>query len=58
MRIGAAYIRVSTEDQIEFSPNSQIKKIKEYAKHNDIILPEELIFVDKGISGKYAKKRP
>ena len=31
MKIGAAYIRVSTEDQIEFSPDSQLKKIKEYA---------------------------
>lgn len=58
MKIGAAYIRVSTDDQIEFSPDSQLKKIKEYAKHNDIILPEEFIFVDEGISGKYAKKRP
>ena len=58
MKIGAAYVRVSTEDQIEFSPDSQIKKIKEYAKQNDIILPEEFIFIDEGISGKYAKKRP
>ncbi len=58
MKIGAAYVRVSTEDQIEFSPDSQIKKIKEYAKQNDIILPEEFVFIDEGISGKYAKKRP
>ena len=58
MKIGAAYIRVSTDDQIEFSPDSQLKKIKEYAKHNDIILPEEFIFVDEGISGKYAKSDP
>ena len=58
MKIGAAYVRVSTEEQIEFSPDSQIKKIKEYAKQNDIILPEEFIFIDEGISGKYAKKRP
>lgn len=58
MKIGAAYIRVSTDDQIEFSPDSQLKKIKEYAKNNDILLPEEFIFVDEGISGKYAKKRP
>lgn len=57
-KIGAAYIRVSTEDQVEFSPDSQLKKIKEYAKHHDVILPEEFIFVDEGISGKYAKKRP
>ena len=46
MKIGAAYIRVSTEDQIEFSPDSQLKKIKEYAKRNDIILPEKFVFID------------
>lgn len=58
MKIGAAYIRVSTEDQVEFSPDSQIKKIREYAKSNDIVLPKEFIFIDEGVSGKYAKKRP
>lgn len=58
MKIGAAYIRVSTDDQTEFSPDSQIKKIREYAKHNDILLPEEFIFIDEGISGKCAKNRP
>ena len=58
MKIGAAYIRVSTDDQIELSPDSQLKEIKKYAKNNDIILSKEFIFVDEGISGKYAKKRP
>lgn len=58
MQTGAAYIRVSTEDQIEFSPDSQIKKIKEYAERNDILLPEEFIFLDEGISGRNAEKRP
>ncbi len=58
MKIGAAYIRVSTDDQIELSPDSQLKEIKKYAKNNDIILSNEFIFVDEGISGKYAKKRP
>ncbi len=58
MKVGAAYIRVSTEDQIEFSPDSQLKKIKEYANQHDIILPDEYIFVDEGISGRYAEKRP
>lgn len=58
MKIGAAYIRVSTEDQIEFSPDSQLKKIKEYAKQNDIILPEKFVFIDEAISGKNAKTRP
>ncbi len=55
---GAAYIRVSTEDQIEYSPESQIKKIKEYAVSHDILLPEEFIFLDEGISGRNAEKRP
>lgn len=58
MKTAAAYIRVSTEDQIEFSPDSQIKAIREYAKRNDIILPEEFIFMDEGISGRNVKKRP
>ena len=58
MQTGAAYIRVSTEDQIEFSPDSQIKKIKEYAALHDIFLPEEFIFIDEGISGRHAENRP
>ena len=31
LRIGAAYIRVSDERQDEYSPDSQLKKIREYA---------------------------
>lgn len=57
MKIAAAYIRVSTDDQIEYSPESQIKAIREYAKKNDYILPEEYIFIDEGISGRNTKKR-
>lgn len=58
MKIAAAYIRVSTEEQIEYSPESQIKAIRDYAKRNDIILPEEFIFMDEGISGRTVGKRP
>lgn len=58
MKIAAAYIRVSTDDQIEYSPESQIKAIREYAKRNDYILPDEYIFMDEGISGKTTGKRP
>lgn len=58
MQTGAAYIRVSTEEQLEFSPDSQIKKIKEYAAVHKIVLPETYIFIDEGISGRSAKKRP
>lgn len=59
MKIAAAYIRVSTDDQLEYSPDSQLEKIREYAEQNGMILPEEFIFrEDEGISGKAAKKRP
>lgn len=57
MKIAAAYIRVSTDDQIEYSPSSQLEKIREYAKRNDYILPDEYIFIDEGISGRHTQKR-
>lgn len=56
--IAAAYIRVSTDNQTELSPDSQIKVIQQYAKQNGFIIPNEYIFRDDGISGKYASKRP
>lgn len=58
MNTAAAYIRVSTDDQIEFSPDSQLKAIRKYAKDHELILPDEFIFVDEGISGRKADKRP
>lgn len=58
MQTGAAYIRVSTEEQVEFSPDSQLKKIREYAQSHSIRLPAEFIFLDEGISGRHAEKRP
>lgn len=58
MKTAAAYIRVSTDDQIEYSPDSQLKAIRAYAKSNDMLLPEEFVFVDEGISGRKAEKRP
>ncbi len=58
MKLAAAYIRVSTDDQVEYSPDSQLKLLREYAKKNDMILPEEFIFSDEGISGRNAKHRP
>lgn len=57
MKTAAAYIRVSTEDQVEFSPDSQLKAIRKYAKEHDLILPEEFIFADEGISGRKTDKR-
>lgn len=58
MKIAAAYIRVSTEDQTEFSPDSQLKEIRKYAKAHDLILPDAFIFADEGISGRHTAKRP
>ncbi|WP_143436219.1 recombinase family protein [Intestinibacillus massiliensis] len=36
IRIGAAYIRVSTDDQVEYSPESQLVEIGKYEKTNSI----------------------
>lgn len=58
MQIAAAYIRVSTEDQTEYSPDSQLKMIRNYAKSHDMTIPAEFIYQDEGISGKRAEKRP
>ena len=58
MKRGAAYIRVSTDDQLEYSPESQLDTIREYAQRNHILLPEEFIFCEEeGVSGRKAEKR-
>lgn len=57
MQFGAAYIRVSTEGQDEYSPEAQKRLILEYAKAHDIVINKEHIFEDIGISGKNATKR-
>ena len=57
MKIAAAYIRVSTDDQIEYSPDSQIRAIHNYAEKNGYYLPEQYIFMDEGISGRTVGKR-
>ena len=57
LNIGAAYVRVSDERQDEYSPDSQLKKIREYAAKEGYIIPDEYVFYDDGISGKSVKKR-
>ena len=58
-KIAAAYIRVSTDDQLEYSPDSQLKVIRQYAKNNGYLLPDDLVFVeDEGRSGRSSKNRP
>lgn len=57
-KIGAAYVRVSTDDQVEYSPESQLRLIQDYAKREGYIIPPEYIYQDEGISGKRADRRP
>ena len=58
MKVAAAYIRVSTEDQTELSPDSQLSVIRDYARKNEYIIAEEHIYIDAGISGRHVKNRP
>lgn len=58
LKVAAAYIRVSTDNQTELSPDSQIKVVRQYAKQHGYIIPNEFIFRDDGISGRRADKRP
>lgn len=58
MKTAACYIRVSTDDQVEYSPDSQLREIRDYCKKNDLQLLDDHIYADEGISGKRADKRP
>ncbi len=54
----AAYIRVSTDDQLEYSPGSQLEEIKAYASKNNISLPEKYIYIEEeGRSGRKTDNR-
>lgn len=55
-RVGALYIRVSTHDQDELSPDAQSRLGLEYAKSNNIVIPKDFIFVE-SVSGRKAKNR-
>lgn len=56
-KIAAAYIRVSTDDQLEYSPDAQLVEIKKYAASHGYVLPSEFVFMDEGISGKKTAHR-
>jgi len=59
LEIGAAYVRVSTDDQTELSPDAQIRVIRDTARQEGFIIPEDFIFMEKkGISGRKAENRP
>lgn len=53
----ACYIRVSTDDQVEYSPTSQLKLILKYALDNNLYIDKNNVFHDDGISGKNTKFR-
>lgn len=57
-RTGAIYIRVSTAKQDELSPDAQKRLLLDYAEKNSIMIDSNYIFVEDGISGKKADKRP
>lgn len=56
-KVAAAYIRVSTDDQLEYSPDAQLAEIKKYAASHGYVLPTEFVFLDEGISGKKTAHR-
>ncbi|MEG0689096.1 MAG: recombinase family protein [Hungatella sp.] len=59
VKIGAAYIRVSTDDQTELSPDAQLRQILEMAKIDGYVIPPEFIFMEeRGRSGRRADNRP
>lgn len=58
MKSAAVYIRVSTEEQTEHSPESQLKEIKNYAARHDMVIASDHVYTDAGISGRQARKRP
>lgn len=53
----AIYIRVSTDEQVEYSPTSQLKILLKYALENHKFVAKENIYHDDGISGTSSKNR-
>ena len=58
MKPAAAYIRVSTDDQIEYSPDAQLRALKSWARSNDYYIDPDHVYIDEGISGRKAERRP
>lgn len=58
LKNACAYIRVSTDKQEELSPDAQKRLIIDYCKKNSYTITNENIFIENGISGKKADKRP
>lgn len=58
LKTACAYIRVSTDKQEELSPDAQKRLLLDYCKKNNLSILSEHIFIENGISGKKADKRP
>lgn len=58
LNTAALYIRVSTSKQEELSPDAQKRLLLEYAKKNNYDVLPEHIYLENGISGRKADKRP
>lgn len=56
LRMGALYIRVSTHEQDELSPDAQKRLLLDYAKSNEIVVQKDAVFVE-SVSGRNVKKR-
>ena len=54
----ALYIRVSTHDQEELSPDSQKRLLLDYASSHGFLVSPVHIYQENGISGRSAEKRP
>ena len=57
LKNGALYIRVSTADQTELSPDAQQRLLLDYAKKNGIVIAKKFIF-EESVSGRHADRRP
>lgn len=54
----ALYVRVSTDEQTEYSPAVQLEALKKYAAEHNLYVDPAHIYADEGISGRRADKRP
>lgn len=54
----ACYVRVSTDKQEELSPDAQKRLLLDYAKSHNMFVSPDHIFIENGISGRKADKRP
>ena len=53
----AAYIRVSTENQTELSPSSQLKIIRKFADEKSYLIDEDFIRSEERRVGKECRSR-